>query len=220
MDEAMNHYDVRQPYSQELGRILAQTFDMNVARCMIKAARAASPINGRAGGSVVSHKDMPTDGSVLEAALFASAQALDEKYVPETERFGFFRPAQFYLLAQREKLINKDYGGKGSIADGKLETVAGIELVKTNNLPSTNVATGPSKYQGNYSSTYGLVANKRAAATVKLLDLAMESEYEIRRQGTFMVAKYAVGHDLLQPDCAIELVDNDSHSTVTVTPST
>lgn len=205
IDEAMNHYDVRQPYSQELGRILAQTYDTNVAHCMVLGARASSPLTGRAGGSVIDHEDMATDAAVLEAALFASAQALDEKYVPESDRSAFFRPAQFYLLAQRDKLINKELGGRGSIADGKLETVAGIELVKTNNVPSTNVNTGPSKYQGDFTDTVGIVANKMAAGTVKLLDLSMESEYEIRRQGTFMVAKYAVGHDYLRPDCAIEL---------------
>lgn len=217
IDEAMNHYDVRQPYSQELGRILAQTFDINVARCMVKAARTASPITGRPGGSVIDHQSMVTDAATLEAAIFAAAQVLDEKYVPENERFGFFKPAQFYLLAQREKLINSFYGGKGSIAEGKLETVAGIELVKTNNVPSTNVSTGPSKYQGNFTNTVAVIGNKRAAATVKLMDLAMESEYEIRRQGTFMVAKYAVGHDILQPDCAVELAYNGSDTDLTPT---
>jgi hypothetical protein len=44
-----------------------------------------------------------------------------------------------------------------------------------------------------------------AAGTVKLMDLAMDAQYEPRRQGTFMVAKYAVGHDWLRPECAVEL---------------
>jgi hypothetical protein len=37
------------------------------------------------------------------------------------------------------------------------------------------------------------------------MDLAMESEYDIRRQGTLMVAKYAMGHGIIRPACAIEL---------------
>jgi len=40
---------------------------------------------------------------------------------------------------------------------------------------------------------------------VKLLDLGMESEYQISRQGTLMVAKYAVGHGVLRPEAAVEL---------------
>jgi hypothetical protein len=83
--------------------------------------------------------------------------------------------------------------------------VAGIEVVKTNNLPSTNVTTGPAAYQGNFSTTVGLVMNKEAVGTVKLLDLATESDYDIRRQGTLIVSKYAVGHGILRADCAVEL---------------
>jgi hypothetical protein len=37
------------------------------------------------------------------------------------------------------------------------------------------------------------------------MDLAAESEYDIRRQGTLMVAKYAVGHGILRPEAAVEL---------------
>lgn len=219
IDEAMNHYDARQPYSKELGRILAQTFDINVARMMVKAARAANPVSGRAGGSTIDHEDMATDSDVLGKAIFAAAQVLDEKDVPDTERYGFFKPGQYYLLAQNKDLINKDWGGAGEISKGSFQSLANIEIVKTNNVPSTNVATGPTKYQGDYTKVVGIVANKRAAATVKLMDLAMESEYEIRRQGTFMVAKYAVGHDWLQPDCAVELATGASGDT-SLTPTT
>lgn len=44
-----------------------------------------------------------------------------------------------------------------------------------------------------------------AVGTVKLLDLAVEGEYQINRQGTLIVAKYAMGHGILRPECAIEL---------------
>jgi len=44
-----------------------------------------------------------------------------------------------------------------------------------------------------------------AIGTVKLLDLGMESEYQISKQGTLMVAKYALGSGILRPESAIEL---------------
>lgn len=44
-----------------------------------------------------------------------------------------------------------------------------------------------------------------AVGTVKLLDLAQEMAYDIRRQGTLIVSKYAVGHGILRPECAVEL---------------
>lgn len=205
IDEAMNHYDVRQPYSEELGRVLAQTFDKNVAQVMVKAARSASGLTGRPGGSIIDHENMATDVNIIRQALAIAAQVMDEKDVMSSDRFAYFRPAQFYLLAQDTTLLNKEIGGSGSIAQGTMPSVLGLEIVKSNNVPSTNVNTGPTKYQGDFTNTVGIVANKMAAGTVKLLDLSMESEYEIRRQGTFMVAKYAVGHDQLRADCAVEL---------------
>jgi hypothetical protein len=40
---------------------------------------------------------------------------------------------------------------------------------------------------------------------VQLLGLGMESEYDIRRQGTLMVGKFAVGHGPLLNKCAVEI---------------
>jgi len=51
-----------------------------------------------------------------------------------------------------------------------------------------------------------MIFTKDAAATVKLLDLGVESEYQIERQGTLMVAKYAMGHNVLRGKAAISLV--------------
>jgi hypothetical protein len=205
IDELMNHYDVRGPYATEMGRELAQQYDINVARMFVLAARATNDLTGRDGGSVIDSANMDTAQAEIRAALFESAQTLDEKRVGVANCSAFFRPAQYYLMAQDTVLINKDYNGAGSISSGKIETVAGFPIVKTNNVPSTNVATGLAKYQGDFSDTVGIVGNKWAVGTVQLMDISLESEYEIRRQGTFMVAKMAVGHDVLRPECAIEL---------------
>jgi len=60
-------------------------------------------------------------------------------------------------------------------------------------------------YKSNFSKLRGLIFTADAAATVKLMDLGVESEYQIDRQGTLMVAKYAMGHNILRPACAISL---------------
>ena len=205
IDELMNHYDVRGPYATEMGRELAQQYDVQVARTAVLSARASSVLTGRSGGTAIANASMKTSGSVLGAALFTAAQTFDEKNVGKEDRNAFFKPAQYYLLAQEKDLINKDYAGAGSIASGTIETVAGITLVKTNNVPSTTVSTGIAKYQGDYSVTAGVIMNRWAVGTVQLQDISLESEYEIRRQGTFMVARMAVGSDKLRPECAIEL---------------
>ena len=57
---------------------------------------------------------------------------------------------------------------------------------------------------GTDDDTYGILAGTpQAIGTVKLLDLATESEYQIERQGTLFVAKYMMGHGVLRPECAV-----------------
>ena len=63
-------------------------------------------------------------------------------------------------------------------------------------------------YHGNFSTTVALVMQKSAIGTVKLMDLAVErtsGDFEIMYQGTLMAAKYAMGHGILRPECAVEI---------------
>lgn len=204
IDELKNHYDVRAPYTEQLGQALAKTYDQNVAQVGVLAARATNPVTGLPGGSSITAATLRTDSVALGVALFQAAEILDSKDIPETDRFAYVLPAQYYLAVQNKDLINKDYAGLGSIAKGTIESIAGLTIVKTNNLPVTNITTGPSKYQGDFSKVAFLVMNREAVGTVQLMDLAIESERDIRRQGTLILAKYAVGHGILRPNCAVE----------------
>ena len=115
------------------------------------------------------------------------------------------KPAQYTLLAQSVQLINRDFGGAGAIVSGRIEGIASSPIIKTNHLPTTNINTGPSAYQGDFTKTAALVMKKEAVGTVKLLDLSMQMGYDMRRQGTLILARYAVGHGILRPECAVEL---------------
>lgn len=225
IDEAMNHYDVRSTYSGEMGGKLANTMDKHILQVGVQAARAAAAINDpdQYGGTViyngsggVASQDFAGNGDDLAEAMFQAAQILDEKDVPEEDRFMFVRPEQFYAMARSTKILNRDWGGEGSYAGGNIIRVAGITIVKTNNLPKTNVAIGTleagtdDKYAGDFSNTVGLILHPSAIGTVKLLDLGMESEYQLSKQGTLMVAKYAVGHGILRPEAAVEIRNEPS----------
>lgn len=207
IDEAKNHYDVRAPYTDQLGDALAQAFDTNSAQVGYLAARASATITGQAGGTQVNKgATVATTASVIAAGLFTAAQTLDEANVPDKERYAFMKPAQYWLAAASTDLINKDWGGKGDIASGTFDSLAGLKIVKTNNLPNASViSTGPTAYQGTFTDSVILVMNKSAIGTVRLLNLALESEYQIGKQGTLMVAKYAIGHGILRPQCAVEI---------------
>ena len=61
------------------------------------------------------------------------------------------------------------------------------------------------KYDANMTNTAGVVFTEDAVASVQLLGLAMESEYDIRRQGTLILGKYALGHSEFLPKAAVAL---------------
>ena len=209
IDEAKAHYDVRSIYSTEMGRALANQWDKNVLQTGVLAARASATVTGGNGGTALTSAGTlyRTSASDLVAGLTSASQAMDEKDIPESEdKFAFVRPAQYYLLAASTTLVDKDFSNSnGDYAKAAVVYAGGCQLVKTNHLPITNIASGPTAYRGDFSKTAALVMTKQAVGTVKLLDLAQEMAYDIRRQGTLMVGKYAIGHGILRPECAVEL---------------
>jgi hypothetical protein len=232
IDEAMAHYDFRSIYSSEMGEALALAYDQNVARNILLSSRGAALFTGDQGGGKLTNASFATDGTVLGTALFTAKETLESKKVPvdTTPVYAYFLPTQWYLLAQNEKVINSLYGGGGGYAKGEFDSIAGIRVVKSNALPfglndtvydaGTN-ATGtvgapdgtvgqldasfPTKYQGDWTNTVGMVFTEAAAGTVQLMDLSMQSDYDVSRQGTLLVARYAVGHGPLRTKCALEL---------------
>jgi hypothetical protein len=216
LDEAKAHFDVRSIYSSEMGIALANQMDKHVLQTFVQAAQAATPtITGQADmvGTVLTDANAGTVADNLIAQIFEAAQALDEKNVPEEGRCVFLKPDQYYLLANSSKVINGDWGnaGNGSTASGRVLRVAGIEIVKTNNLPQANVTSGSvgagtsDRQIVNAANTVAIVAHPSAVGTVKLMDLAVESAYDIRRQGTLLVAKYAMGHGVLRNEAAVQI---------------
>lgn len=214
IDEAMNHYDTRRIYSTEMGRRLSKELDINVLSEVIKAARASATVTGGNGGTTITDANLgsataTTKQQALVDAFFAAAQALDEKDAPE-DRYAVLKPAEYYSLVKAVQStgwspLHKDYGGAGNIAQGILPELAGIKILKSNNLPITDTSGTNTYHGGDYSTTKGVIFTKEAVGTVKLLDLSMDMQWDIRRQGTLLVARYAMGHGILRPECAVEL---------------
>lgn len=208
IDEAKNHYDVRSEYSFQMGASLAIQMDKNLLQLAVLAARSAATVSGGNGGSALTLATYGTVSADLISGIQAAQQKFDEKDVPGEGRQVALKPAQYWLLASNTTVYNRDWAGAGSYAEGEVLKVAGTEIVKTNHLPTTNIAavTGQNNtYSGNFSTTVAVAWHKSAIGTVKLMDLSVESEYDIRRQGTLMVARYAVGHGVLRPEASVEL---------------
>lgn len=211
VDELQAHFDVRSIYANELGQAMALAYDRNVARNIVRAARGAELFPGDGGGGAVTNANFASDANALFDGISQAKQSMEEADVP-VDRFPVyagFLPAQWYLMARSDKALNKDTGDGGSIARTVLKTVDEIEVVKSNALPfgqnDTANADIPADYRIDMSTTVGTVWTPQAAATLQLLDVQMESEYDMRRQGTLMLAKNLVGHGVLRSKCAREL---------------
>ena len=217
LDEMKNHYDVRQTYSSELGKALARTYDQNVAKVIANASRASTNLSGGNGGVVLTLANGNTassdvTGDEIAAAIYDIAQTFDERDIPPTDRFCVLPPAEYYKLAESAtRTIDTDFNpqGNGSFASGRVQMIAGIPVMMSNNVPQSNVGSNPSgannTYSGDDSKTIGLVFHKSAVGTVKLQDMTTEisgSDYGIMYQGTLLVAKYALGHGILRPEAA------------------
>lgn len=237
IDELKNHYDVRSTYSREIGRSLAYAADKNLIRTVIAGARKTTDRYNVASGTSTQYLGARIDvsdassssdkGEDLVAALFKAAQFMDEKNVPADGRYAILTPANYYALvnAGSTKIgINKDWGGEGSIAKGSIAEVAGIMILKSNHVPTTDESSATNVHNSSqikndvfgsggvgyggadFSTTEGIVFQTEAVGTVKLMDLAVESEYFMDRLGTLMLAKYAMGHGILREECCYELI--------------
>lgn len=237
--EAMNHYEVRRDYSHQLGTALSRTFDKQTMRVAARAAREPNKITGLPGGTSLFLGGgygglSDADKAIAMAdALFNAHQTFLEHDVDPSDCFAIIRPDTYFRLVRNKDLLNRDYGGLGSYAQADLPMVAGIPLVVSNNLPNQDDGANTStevyvpgndgvsvvrdgidyistKYADDYTDLEAVIMKPEAIGTVMLIDLTLQSQYDMRRQGTLMLARMALGHGTLRPECAIEVRASDA----------
>mgnify|MGYP003123384430 FL=1 len=235
IDEAMAHYDVRSIYSRELGFALANHADEACIRTVIAGAQSAltdpNPVEQGSTGKEGARLDTGTTGDGVIDQIIEAARLMDEASVPADDRYCLLTPEYYYKVVASAgssntagAVMNRDFDGSGSISTGRFTNVAGVNVMMSNHIPTSNEDSGAATvfestsiandiYAGsgvgygglNFTNTNGVVFQRTGLATVKLLDLALETEYSVRNQGTLMVAKYAMGHNFLRPECCYHL---------------
>lgn len=214
IDEWMSEFEVRSKYARKLAYKMATDVDANIAAEMLK------------NGNLIKMADAAwTDisGQEIADAIATLAQKMDENNVPDVDRYLAMAPAAYYKLFNYLAVIDKDYGARGDIATGSILELYGFKIVKSNTLTplvlpsSTSVSIG-----SNYSATNeggadhtatvsvvtadndaGVIAVAwvpEAMAMLKLKGLMTETEYDIVRQGTWLVTKMAAGFGALRPE--------------------
>ena len=222
IDELLNHFDVRQPYTKELGEFLARHFDANVLRTILLASRGPALFAGDQGGSAVTDANFATDGQKLLDGISAAKQVMDEKDVPVNSMpvHALFKPAQWYLMARTDRNLNRDYNGGGAtLASQRLTTVDEIAVHKSNiaaevfgvdNRAAPYSTDGddkfiPAVYRGSFGTTVGAIWTPMAACSAIVQDVGFQIVDQPEKQGTLLLARMMVGSRQLRTKCAVEL---------------
>ena len=221
LDRILSHFDMRSIISKEMGTALAKVFDKNVFRQLLLAARDAgsSPFPG---GESITDASLAATGGVYNGidwidAIRDANIRLFNKDVPEdmprylavtTEVFDAIKYAKDangqYLVLNRD--FQADSAG-GISSRAETIKIDGVTIVKSRNIPATDESSSTdvySMYRADFSNTVGVMWCPQAVATVKLMDISMETERDVRRLEDFMVAKMFVGHGTMRPEMAIE----------------
>jgi hypothetical protein len=232
----MSHFDVIRPVARQLGRALAEDFDEKLFVIGIKAAQTAAVTkngvtihNGgnqveRTGSGMESvYADSTSGSGLFRDDLAELAQLMDDDNVPTDNRYLFINPYMRRILRHQTNVFDRDYSDTANDLNKRsIGLVEGFQSFVTNHLPSTNITTGPSKYQGDFTyngggngrplalSLCGAMEGSAAIGYVSAGGIRSHMEFDERRNTTFMKAQMIVGAGVLAPWCAGEVHVDDS----------
>lgn len=217
IDRLKNHWDDRSVHSSEIGTALAESADKDILATVLAAAQTNPITDGYSTMPLADKSQDITDASVglnIANGIFAMQELFDTYNIPKEGRVCALRPKQYKRLASVQDLVNKDFtSGAGDTTKREIMSVGGFRLVETNAFGSgdetavdsgakNHVFGGSNGYNGDWTEVAGLCFTTDAVATVKMLDLAVESEWSMERQGYTILGKYVMGHGILRPECA------------------
>jgi len=167
LDDFLSHIDVRKEIGLEHGKEVGKFFDESLLVQGIKACQITSvdPTGVRSGGwedadphsgakpstilrtAPEGHQGgtpviLPAaldenDPDLLVAAIYNMCQGIEEKDVDIMDAVILVRPAQYYVLLNNDKLINKDFSASnGDYAMGTVLRANGVRLQRTNRFPT------------------------------------------------------------------------------------
>lgn len=223
LDDMLSHFDVRGPFARELGLALARTYDKNIARSVILAARTAAD-GPFPGGNVITDAALTNTGSVDGVAWIDAIRtaniALFNKDVPDDmprvmavnanifDAIKYAKDASgHYLVVNRDFNEGQTSGGSSIARRAQSLEIDGVRVIRSRNMPTTDEsadATVYTKYKADYSTTTAVLWCPMAAGVLKRSDVAMETMRDPRRLSDFMVAHMLVGHGTLRPELAVE----------------
>lgn len=203
IDELMSYFDVRQVYTTELGRALANEYDMRAARIIYAAAKdTTEPLNkdggakpkgpadnrGRIGSTVTLPAGYGTAttkqarGDILVDAIYDARIALKGKNVGINGMYAVCTPEAYFDITNSSRAINVDFNGNngqnGTIAQGETAKIAGIPLYMSNHVKQDPYTLQAGDHNADYAQDLSkleiLVFHREAAGVLTLLSPSLQ----------------------------------------------
>lgn len=205
IDTLLAHFELSAPYAKQIGQSLGTTNDRRIAIMHILASRVTTAAQGQPTPGYFYHADLKTSGAQLENAAYASAKYLRENDM-SGEKPKIMLPHQQILLLSRYSGLEGGpvTTGSGNRSAGTIGLIAGLQPYGTNHIPDTNITTGLSKYQGDFSTTVGHCSSRMAVGTLERRGLKIVMKDQDERLGTLIIGSMLNGHGKLRPECSIE----------------
>jgi hypothetical protein len=221
--DQMSHFETRSEYAKQSGEALAVQEDQDISKELVKASKTAAIIGAGHdyGGSViVSDKfkiaaggaaDVAEQALALYEALYLTAQTLVEKDIPLDSVFCAISPARFFNMVKAVQsngfsISNRDFfPSAADLNSGTLPMIAGIKILWSNLLPTTDTSVSDAYHGVDASKTVGVIWRPDAVGTVVLNGLQVKVQEQVRALGTYMTTFYMMGHGVLRPSSAISL---------------
>lgn len=207
VDELMAHYDLMNPYTTQLGQSLGVTTAKRIAMMHIIASRETNvPYAGGPVPTFYTDANVATDGAKLEEAAFKGVEFMRKNDISGA-------PIKYKLPHQQVLILARYSGieggpvttGSGNRASGTIGEIAGVPVEGTNHIPNTNVTTGLTKYQADFSGTIGHISSSMAVGSLERRGLRVVMKQQDERLGTLMIASMFNGHGKLRPECSFEV---------------
>lgn len=210
IDDAMNHYDVRGEYSNQLGEALAIAADGAVLAEAAGLSAATETLPGLGAGGIVK---LGTATSVTVAneaigkeiltALAEARMRLTKNYVPDADRYFFCTPIAYSCLLAALMPNSANYQAVINISTGSLMPVHGFEIIEVPHFESGGADSKHAFPSGLVGKVAGIAMHRSAVGTVQLKSLGLERARRAEYQADQIIAKYAMGHGGLRPEAAV-----------------
>ena len=205
-EERVAHYDIRSVITNQMGESLGNKVDKEVFDTILTASAGTGLVSNPDAGQVAAITYTGTakaKGDLIAEAIFEAAARIQMNDVNDAP-VCVLAPIDYANLVQSDRAVNADYtNGNGGIDSGMVMEVAGVRVLRSNNLKGTKGGVGEAA-----EKLLGLVFTPEAAGVLELIGMTTNQEKQIDfLDATLMTAYYANGMGVLRPECAVALME-------------